>query len=109
MRPYQFPCQTWSHYLSNPCIPDKDYGSGNVDFMDDVTRLIKDAFFSEEPFAQDIRPHRNMWNFYITYQQGDAEPYCFRTLPPNWTTMSATVDSEVEPAHTVSFDKGADT
>jgi len=74
-------------------IPDKDYGIGSPGFMDDVGALVKESLFSEKLFASKIRDRREMWNLYITYQQGDAEPYCNRVPPPNWAIMSATVDS----------------
>jgi hypothetical protein len=76
-------------------IPDMDYGVTNWEkgFMDDVTALIKNAFFSERPSARKIRSRREMWNFYITYFQGDAEPGCNRTMPSNWTTLEATINS----------------
>lgn len=75
-------------------IPDTDYGLNNTGFMDDVTTLIRDAFLSGMPFSQQIRKHREMWNFWITYRQGDAESFlCQRHPPPNWTTLVATVNS----------------
>ncbi len=74
-------------------IPDTDYGLNNTGFMDDVTTFVRDAFFSELPFAQEIRNHRAMWNFYITYQQGNAQPGCIRDEPMNWNTLRATVNS----------------
>jgi hypothetical protein len=75
-------------------IPDKDYGTGSPGFMDDVSALVRESLFSEKPFAAKIRDGREMWNLYITYQQGDAEAtFCNRWPPPNWAVMSATVDS----------------
>ena len=75
-------------------IPDNDYGPANTGFMDDVSALVRESLFSEKPFAEKIRGRREMWNLYVTYQQGDAQPtYCNRTPPPNWAIMSATVDS----------------
>ena len=75
-------------------IPDEDdYDANNTGFVSDVLVLIRDAYFSQNPSAEQIRARRDMWNFYLTYQQGNAQPSCYRTLPPNWGTMSAIVDS----------------
>lgn len=76
-------------------IPDVDYGQTNWQrgFMDDVTALIKHAFFSDRPVARKIRNRPEMWNFYMTYYQGDAEPNCNRTMPYNWTTVGASANS----------------
>jgi hypothetical protein len=75
-------------------IPDKDYGPNNTGFMNDVTTLLRDSFLSDQPFSKEIRARRDMWNFYVTYQQGDAlSNPCRQLRPPNWTLMRATVDS----------------
>jgi hypothetical protein len=76
-------------------IPDEDYGQTGWEggFMDDVTALVQDAFFSERLFAQEIRSRREMWNFYITYKQGKFTEPCSHTKPSNWTTLRATVNS----------------
>ena len=76
-------------------IPDQDYGHSNwrEGFMKDVTALIERAFFSKELFAQKIRSRREMWNFYLTYEQGRYIPPCVHNPPSNWTTLRATVNS----------------
>ena len=77
-------------------IPDKDYSNltnWKQAFMQDVTALIRDAFFSGEPFARKIRSRREMWSFYITYEQGEFTPPCRHTKPSNWTTLAATVNA----------------
>ena len=76
-------------------IPDEDYGQTNWEqgFMNDVTDLIQNAFFSDKPFARMIRNRHEMWNFYITYYQGDAASCISRSLPINWATLAATVNS----------------
>lgn len=76
-------------------IPDTDYGGDNAQFMQDVTTLVRDSYFSTQDFAQHVRPWRSLWNFYITYQTGDARGFgsgC-NTAPANWTNMSAIINS----------------
>lgn len=76
-------------------IPDKDYGETNWEngFMDDVTALVQQSFLSERLCAQKIRSRREMWNFYITYEQGEVLSTCYQVKPPNWATLRATVNS----------------
>jgi hypothetical protein len=76
-------------------IPDTDYGGNNNQFMLDVTSLVTNGYLSSQQFAQEIRPWRGFWNFYITYQTGDAQGYgsgC-NQAPGNWTNLRAIVDS----------------
>ena len=77
-------------------IPDQDYNTvqnWEQEFMKNVTELIEKAFFSEEPFARGVRSRSEMWNFYITYQQGRFVPPCQHIKPPNWATLRATVNN----------------
>ena len=76
-------------------IPDTDYNGDNDRFMDDVTDLLSDAYFSTDVFANEIRPFRGYWNFYITYRTGDAQGFgsgC-NSAPSNWTNMRSIVNS----------------
>ena len=77
-------------------IPDEDYSNlqnWEQAFMQDVTDLIRDSFFSDKPFARGVRSRSEMWNFYITYHQGKFVPPCLHNKPPNWATLRATVNS----------------
>jgi hypothetical protein len=77
-------------------IPDEDYNTlqnWEQQFMQDVTNLIWQAFFSEEPFARGVRSRSEMWNFYITYQLGRFVTPCQHIKPPNWATLRATVNN----------------
>jgi hypothetical protein len=66
---------------TSPCSPT----SWGTQFVTHVTELIEKSFFSSQNFARElVRGHRDMWNFYVTYQQGNAEPSCVRTPPPGW-------------------------
>jgi len=80
-------------------IPDKDYGEtyGETNwknyFKVDVKDLLQKSFLSERLCAQKIRSRREMWNFYITYEQGEVLSTCYQVKPPNWATLRATVNS----------------
>ncbi|MGK2962233.1 MAG: hypothetical protein ACSLFK_08815 [Gemmatimonadaceae bacterium] len=76
-------------------IPDPDYGGNNNQFMQDATSLVTNSYLSSANFALDTRPFRGYWNFYITYQAGDARGFgsgC-NTAPPNWTNLRTIVNS----------------
>ena len=76
-------------------IPDTDYNGNNNQFMQDTSNLVANAYLSTQPFARDIRLWRSMYNFYLTYQTGDAKGYgsgC-NQAPSNWTTLRAIVNS----------------
>jgi hypothetical protein len=76
-------------------IPDTDYGDDEQRFMDDVTRLIHEAYLSSAPFSQEIRPWRGYWNFYLTYQAAEVKGFdkgCY--LPPkNWAVLRSAVNA----------------
>jgi hypothetical protein len=76
-------------------IPDQDDGGNRAEFATWVTALLRDSFLSREPFAQQVRLHREVWNFYLTYTPGDStEVFGCRNLPPaNWSTLRLTVNS----------------
>lgn len=83
-------------------IPDKDYDDpmfknrGNANFVIDTEGLIKEAFFSDKPFSQNIRQKREMWNFYITYFRGDAAEQtigCGLIKPVNWEHLVPVINS----------------
>jgi len=76
-------------------IPDPDYNGNNNQFMQNVTALLTNGYLSTGTFATDIRTWRGFWNFYITYQTGDAQGYgngC-NSAPANWANLSAIVNS----------------
>lgn len=75
-------------------IPDTDYGGNNNQFVQDVSGLVANGYLSNQPFASHIRLWRGYWQFYVTYQTGDARGYgngC-NQAPANWGTLTALVD-----------------
>ena len=76
-------------------IPDLDYGGDTAGFMQDASDQVANTYFSDRPFSRQIRGNRQYWNFYITYEPGDAQGYpagC-NTAPANWLTLRAVVNS----------------
>lgn len=76
-------------------IPDPDYGGNNNQFIQDVTSLLANGYLSTSIFAIDVRTWRGLWNFYVTYQTGDAQGFgsgC-NAAPANWTNLRTIVNS----------------
>ena len=76
-------------------IPDTDYNGNNTQFINDVSGLVANGYFSTNSWSTHVRPWRGNWNLYVTYRTGDAQGYqsgC-NSAPSNWTTMRSIVNS----------------
>jgi hypothetical protein len=80
-------------------IPDADYvtvagADFKATFVADVTGIMRGAYLSSAKFASEVRAARGQYNFYLTFETGQAKSGCqVYEGPADWQTMQLTADA----------------